>query len=101
METDPIRVCELLVGLPEITIRGVVDHPGFPLEVHVETIADLVGCQHCGVRAWSKGRRAARLVDLSAFGRPVVLGWHKRRWVCPERACPAGSWTENDSRIAP
>jgi transposase len=28
------------------------------------------------------------------------LVWHKRRWSCPEVNCAAGSWTEEDDRIA-
>jgi hypothetical protein len=37
---------------------------------------------------------------LAAFGRPAVLVWRKRRWRCPEPACPVGTWTETDGRIA-
>ena len=33
-------------------------------------------------------------------GRPVTVVWRKRRWVCPEPACPAGSFVEQDERIA-
>ena len=41
------------------------------------------------------------LVDLPAFGRPVRLVWHKRRWRCGQRGCPFGTVTEQDSAIAP
>ena len=37
MEVDPTRVCELLVGLPAVTVLGVVDEPDAPIVVHVET----------------------------------------------------------------
>ena len=41
------------------------------------------------------------LVDLPAFGRPVRLIWHKRRWWCPAASCAVGSFTETDDQIAP
>jgi len=40
------------------------------------------------------------LVDLPCFGRPARLVWRKQRWWCRETACPAGSWTQVDGRIA-
>ncbi len=53
MIVDPTRVCELLVGLGDVTVLGAVDEPAGPVIVHVET------------------RSGARLV------------WHKRRWCSP------------------
>ena len=41
------------------------------------------------------------LVDLPAFGRPVRLVWHKRRWRCPRDGCGAGTVTEAAREIAP
>jgi transposase len=41
------------------------------------------------------------LVDLACFGRSTRLVWRKVRWRCIEPACPAGSWTIIDDRIAP
>lgn len=101
METDPTLMCELLVGLPEVKVRAVSREPDVPLEVHIETVGVDVGCAGCGTRAWSKGRREVRLVDLPVFGRPVVLVWNKRRWHCPDVDCEVGAWTENDPQIAP
>ena len=37
MEVDPTRMCELLVGLPAVTVLGVVDEHDAPIVVHVET----------------------------------------------------------------
>lgn len=93
-------MCELLVGLPEVDVRGVIDEPGGPLRVHVESRADQRWCQACGVRGRLKDRAAVELVDLPCFGRPTRLVWHKQRWRCPEASCPAGSWTVVDARIA-
>jgi hypothetical protein len=53
------------------------------LRVHVETVAEVVGCAGCGTRAWLKDQRPVELVDLPAFGRPAVLVWHKRRCEAP------------------
>lgn len=88
------------MGLPAIKVRGVEDEAGEPLRVHVETTATTVGCSECGTRAWLKDQRPVALVDLPAFGRPAVLVWHKRRWLCPEAACEARTFTETQPAIA-
>ena len=33
MEIDPTRMCELLVGLPDVNVLGVADGPGWPLRI--------------------------------------------------------------------
>lgn len=100
METNATRMCALIVGLPEIAVLGVDDVPDAPLRIHIETTATMTGCSTCGTRAWLKDRRPVELVDLPAFGRPATLVWHKRRWLCPERACEIGTFTEQNSAIA-
>jgi len=101
VETDATRMCALLVGLPDVNVLAVDDtNPTSPLRVHVETTVDTVGCTSCGTRVRLKDRRQVALVDLAAFGRPAVLVWHKRRWVCPDRDCETKSFTETDARIA-
>ncbi len=102
METDPIRMCELLVGLPEVRVLG-VEQPddGSPLVVHVACPEDWQrDCGGCGTRGWVKQRSVTRLTDLPVFGRPVVLAWHKVRRTCPNDQCVQGSWTTSDERIA-
>jgi len=86
VERDAIRMCELLVGLPEVHVLGV--DPGPPLLIEVETTARVVGCALCGSIAVGKGRRVVELVDLPAFGCSTRLRWRKRRWRCPERGSP-------------
>jgi transposase len=93
-------MCELLVGLPDVHVLGVEDPPGGRLRVHVESLVDQAWCRACGCRAAVKDRAAVDLVDLPCFGRPTRLVWHKHRWSCREGACPAGSWTIVDDRIA-
>jgi metal-dependent amidase/aminoacylase/carboxypeptidase family protein len=51
VESDPTRMCELLVGLPEINVLGVVDEVDEMLQVHVETRVDRTGCRRRGVVA--------------------------------------------------
>ena len=37
VESDPTRMCELLIGLPDINMLGIVEHDGGPLEIHVDS----------------------------------------------------------------
>ncbi len=101
METNPIRVCELLVGLPEVDVLGVDDDTDGPLRIHVEARGERPTCPCCGGVVWRKDRNRVVLVDLPAFGRPVRLVWHKQRWECPDEECPVGSFTVQASQIAP
>jgi transposase len=99
VEQDPARICEILVGLPEVTVLGVDDIRPM-LEIHVECRTVRPGCPECGVRAHLKDQRVVTLVDLPCFGKCTRLIWHKRRWRCPDADCTNGSWTEEDDRIA-
>ena len=71
------------------------------LVVHVESSPIPVGGPTCGVLARVKDRRTLELVDLPIAGTPTHLSWRKRRWCCLEESCPQGSWTEEDSNVAP
>ena len=99
MQTDPTRMCELLVGLPEVNVLAVVDEAEEMLRVHVETRVARTGCERCGVVARVKERPVVELVDVPCFGRPTRLVWHKRRWSCLEETCSTGSWTEENLSI--
>jgi transposase len=101
VETNATRMCELLVGLPDVNVLAVEDRSDEPIVVHIEARRGPAWCRSCGVRARVKDRPRVELVDLPCFGRPSRLVWRKHRWHCPERACPAGSWTIIDTRIAP
>ena len=70
METDPTHMCELLVGLPDVTVLGVEDIEDGPLMVHIETRAARPGCRRCGVVAQMKDRPVVELVDLLGFRSP-------------------------------
>ena len=85
METDPIRVCELLVGLPDVNVLGVDDSgTDAPLRLHIETRGPRPVCEVCGSPAEVKDRPQVELADLPAFGRPVRTVWHNHRWRCPD-----------------
>jgi transposase len=98
--TDPTRVCELLVGLPDVNVLGVVDVADGPLWVHVESREARPSCPRCGSSVRVKDRADVGLVDLAVFGRQARLVWRKHRWACPNRSCSMGSWTGEDLRIA-
>ena len=102
METDATRMCQLLVGLPTVTVLGVIDEqPDSPIVVVIETVREAVErCASCGTCAQVKDRDPVLLTDLPVFGRSARLRWRKRRWRCPHVACPAGSWTETAPAIA-
>ena len=100
MESEPTRMCALLVGLPDVVVIGVVDLPGAGLVVHVEQLGVRPSCPGCGRLAVVKDRRDVLLVDLPVFGRPTRLAWRKHRWCCPVESCPVRSWTGEDPRIA-
>ena len=99
MESNPIRVCELLVGLPDVNVLGVIDHPDGPIRVVIECRSDRPTCPDCAGPVRIKDRPPVELVDLAAFGRPARLVWRKHRWWCPDPECPVGSWTGEDRRI--
>lgn len=101
METDPIRVCELIVGLFDVNVLGVEDFGAdAPLRLHIENRGPRPTCAECGFAAEVKERPQVELVDLPVFGRPVRTVWHKHRWRCADPECPVGSWTAVDLRIA-
>ncbi len=88
----------VMLGLPGFRVLGVCEVDG-ELEVTVETDDELVGCSGCGVRARSKGRKQVVVRDVGAFGRRARLRWVKRRWRCPEPACPVRTWTEQHPAV--
>ena len=86
METEPTRMCALLVGLPDVTVIGVGEWPDW---LRIVIVTELAPPSCCGVVAHRHGVREVELVDLPVFGRPARLVWNKQRWRCPwcRRAC--------------
>ena len=99
MELDPTRVCELLVGLPDVTVVGAVEDDA-GLRVMIETRSTRPSCPQCATAAVGHGRREVVLVDLPCFGRSSRLLWRKHRWRCPNEICPVKTWTGQDLRLA-
>jgi hypothetical protein len=58
VEFESTRMCELLVGLPDVNVLAVVDVAGEPLRVHVETRELRPWCPGCGGEVAVKDRPA-------------------------------------------
>jgi transposase len=101
VEINPTRMCELLVGLPDVDVIGVDDAEPGRLVVVVEPREARPVCERCGTLAWVKDRREVDLVDLCAFDQTVILRVVRTRWRCPWFGCGVGSWTVEHSEIAP
>jgi transposase len=99
VETDPERMVEMLVGLPDVEVFG-IEEARNTLTIHVRCRRSRPGCPECGVMAHLKDRRVVTFVDLPCFGKSTTLAWHKAPWRCPEADCPIQSFTETDERIA-
>lgn len=98
MATDPTTMCELLVGLDDVTVLA-VDETDARVTVTVET-RSRPSCPTCGGAVRSKDRSEVTLVDLGVFGRPARLVWRKHRWRCADACCPTPSWTAPNTSIA-
>ena len=92
--------CDLLVGLAGLRVIGVDRDDSGALTVTVESAPSVMGCRTCGVVARGHGRLEVDLVDAPAMGRAVKICWRKRRWRCPEPACPVNTFVEQDVRVA-
>ena len=99
METDPTRMCELLVGLPDIKLEGVADWPRW-LRIVITTRAGRPCCPSCAGVVWRHDDLDVELVDLRCFGRRARLVWSKTRWRCPNPNCKVATFFEIDDRIA-
>lgn len=97
---DGSRGATALVGLPGFVVgaQELIDGEWW---LFIETIADVVGCPQCGIRAVGHGRRMTAVRDLAVSGRSVVLAWSKRRWRCPEPECAKCTWLETSPAILP
>jgi len=99
LETNSTRMCELLVGLPDVNIEGVGDWPRW-LRIAITTRADRPACPGCSGGVWHHDRVEVELTDLPCFGRRTRLVWSKRRWRCPNPMCVMVTFVEVDDRIA-
>jgi hypothetical protein len=64
-------MCELLVGLPAVTVLGIDDEPGEPLAVHVETKTERPRVSHL--------RLLRHLKDRPIVPHACHTEWHEGR----------------------
>jgi transposase len=90
---DATGVAEVMLGLPGFQVLDAQELDS-ELMIAVQTTPGPVGCPGCGVVGVAHDRMGVEYRDLPAFGRPVRLVWHKRRWRCADASCPECTWTE-------
>ena len=96
--SDGTGLAEVLLGLPGFRVLE-VSETVTELVITIETTADCVGCDGCGIRAQSQDRVRVAIRDLPCFGRPARLVWVKRRWRCREPLCERRTWTETSEHL--
>ena len=69
METDPTRMCELLVGLPDVDVVGVGEWPSW-LRIVIRTRGSRAACASCATAAHDHGRREVGLSATEAISAP-------------------------------
>ena len=90
----------LLFALPGFRVLNVTAAPGGGRLVLVESVAAEGGCPSCGVMSSRvKDRPVCRLKDLPHGGVPLHVWVSKRRFVCTEKLCARGSFTEVSDQI--
>ena len=77
-----------------------LDEAGNPVLALVTAWQGARCCPSCGARSTrSLGLVTTRPRDLPIAGRPTVLAWTKRRWMCGNTACARASFTESVPQI--
>lgn len=89
-----------LLGLDGFVVGAQLEVDG-EVWLSVETDAEVMGCEVCGVRAVGHGRRVVRVRDLPVGDRPTVLVWRKRIWRCADADCEVQTFCEDTDAIAP
>lgn len=93
------EILQALVGLKDVRVVHYQRH-GQEVELMIEQVVEGVRCPECHGGALVKDRPIVRYVDLRVYGTPMKLAWKKHRMRCANEACPRGSWTLQDHRIA-
>ncbi len=72
------------------------------VKILIESVSREGPCPACGVLTRRvKERPLVQVKDLPASGQRVQLWWRKRRLVCLEVLCPAGTFTQTSRAIRP
>jgi hypothetical protein len=96
---DARRVCELLLGLPNVILLGVEDRPGPGLWQCTWSRRGQARLPGCGSRSVVKDRETVELVDLPAFVNRRLF-WRKVPRSCPNGGCPITTWMWAHPRLA-
>jgi transposase len=88
----------LLFAMPGFRVLNVTPEPDGGRLVLVENSAKEGGCPSCGVMSSRiKDRPICRLKDLPHGSVPLRVWVCKRRFVCTEKLCARGSFTDVDA----
>ncbi|WP_449062362.1 transposase [Planomonospora algeriensis] len=93
-----------LLGLEGLAVAEVIagdEHAGQGPVIHLTTLDERArSCPVCGVVATRmKEWVTTRPRDLPVAGRRCELRWRKRRWICRQKTCPRGTFTEQMPQI--
>jgi hypothetical protein len=83
----------MMVGFPQARVLEVVEDVS-GLDVSLETAVDDAVCLRCGQPAVVAGCRQVTGDGGEIGGRPTVLSWRLREWVCEQSGCDADRWVE-------
>lgn len=90
----------LLFALPGFRVLSVTPEPDGGRLVRVESFAKEGGCPSCGVMSSRiKDRPLCRLKDLPHGSVPLHVWVSKRRFLCTEKLCARGSFTEVSDQV--
>ena len=93
MERDPVKMLELVLGIPDVRILG-VEATERHVRIELESTRDEARCSRCGAEAVLIGSKVEEMVDLPIMGTPSRLLVNRRRWECPSPTCGAKRWFE-------
>lgn len=99
--SDAIDLPTFLLGLEGFRLLAAETTETGELVVTVETTTERTGCPDCGVIAGSNGRPEVAVRDLPIAGRPTILVWKKREFICREQLCPKVTWRETTEQVRP
>ena len=71
---DGIGLAEALLGLDGFTVLEVAEGPA-ELVITIESVAELVGCGRCGVRAEAQARAGCRSTSAISPASAAPPGW--------------------------
>jgi len=95
MERDPVKMLELVVGMPGTRILGVEATPEL-IRIELESTEDEATCPRCGTKAELLSIKSEEKVDLPVMGVPSRFVVNRRRWRSPSEQCPETTWLEPD-----